>query len=65
MQVGRVVLVMTEDESSRLLQLLESSLFVNYSEQNTANEFISKIKNANKTIFIDDFRPDKIGSLPE
>jgi hypothetical protein len=56
MQVGRVVFILTEQQSDMLLSILEGK---------EATELKRSLENARKTVFIDDLRPDKIGSLPD
>lgn len=55
MQIGRIVFVLTEEESNQLLSILK----------NSDNEILKKsLQNAKKTVFVDDYRPDKIDTLP-
>ena len=56
MQVGRVVLILSEDDCNVLLSILKASKEI---------ELMKLLDNARRTIFIDDFRPDRIGVLPD
>jgi hypothetical protein len=65
MQVGRVVLILTEEESNDLFSVLESVVCSASDKNDQMNAIILKefLSNAKRTILIDDFRPDKIDTL--
>lgn len=56
MQVGIVVLILPDTLLDTLQQIIEEA---------KNEELLDIVQSAKKTVFIDDFRPEKIGKLPE
>lgn len=56
MEVKKIVFILTEGDSDILLSILDSA---------HADDLKKSLQTAKKTVFIDDLRPEKIGTLPE
>lgn len=56
MQVGRVVVILPDTLLDTLLHIISDA---------KNEELLNIVESAKKTVFIDDLRPEKIGSLPE
>lgn len=67
MQVGRVVFILSEEESNDLLTVLESVSMCDLDNQDIkrASYLKDNLTSSKKVVFIDDIRLDKIDTLPQ
>lgn len=63
MQVGRVIFILTEEESNHLLSILDTVSIDKGTNRDTVSELRESLKNAKKTVFIDDLRTEKVDML--